>query len=89
MAVTSRGSRRVNGHFCDMPDTGTHTTQSACVGEFDTVEAALEAQARVQKAKSHYAAKAKPFADEVSRLYSLQVAEMSRAANNKDWTPVE
>lgn len=89
MAVTSKGSRRVNGHFCDTPDIGTHTTDRQCVGEFSSVEAALEAQARVQSAKEHYRAKSKPFENEVSRLYALQIAEMERAAHNKDWKPVE
>ena len=89
MAVTSRGSRRINGHFCDATDVGTHTVKGNCVGEFETSEAALEAQERVQSAKNHYLAKAKPYENEVSRLYVLRIAEMERAATNKDWTPLE
>ena len=89
MAVTSKGARRVNGHFCDSPDMGTHTTQNNCVGLFHSAEEANEAQARVQKAKDHYRKKAKPFENETQRLYALQIAEMERAATDKDWEPVE
>lgn len=89
MAVTSRGSRRVNGHFVDTPDVGTHTTQRQCVGEFETAEAAIAAQSRVRMARDHYRAKSKPLESEVSRLYALQTAEMERAAMNEEWTPVE